>query len=438
MRSPRDTASAVPASLAALAESGILFVVVRNIAEHEGHVTTGIMAHFPLFAAVFVAGVAAATVFRRSLVAKAAIPAVAIVLGLVQGTAWSTGEYSGTATVVILSLLVAFRVTTLAIRDWREPAGFSFGVGTVALLAEVAVISKEDPVWGLLPVITVVFFAGMLASRAASVWLVSRREATPVGAPVSRPHRSAVVLLGVMGAMLGVTVLLGVPGGAFQVSGGFLYRWIAEGLAYLAALIAAVLAPPISWLLGLVDLHVRPQNVERAVNRIKPKGGHAAGGPGIERIIGLAIFIAIFLLLVWMIWRRWKQLLPKEPEVVRVEPQPDLGVIGRRPRRRRGARLRRELPADTVRRWYAEALLALERLNLPKSPSRTPGEYLPVVTGAFPESARGFTALTRAYERVRYGSVVLDQEAVWRLEVERDQAMEALGRARRIDDPGQA
>ena len=90
---------------------------------------------------------------------------------------------------------------------------------------------------------------------------------------------------------------------------------------------------------------------------------------------------------------------------------------------------------DTVRRWYAEALLALERLGLPKPASRTPGEYLPDVARAFPESARGFTALTRAYEQVRYGALVLDRDAVWRLEIDRDAAMQALGKARRLNDP---
>jgi Domain of unknown function (DUF4129) len=80
----------------------------------------------------------------------------------------------------------------------------------------------------------------------------------------------------------------------------------------------------------------------------------------------------------------------------------------------------------------------LERLGLPKPPARTPGEYLPQVTAAFPESGRGFTALTRAYEQVRYGAITLDRDAVGRLEVERDGAMQALGRARRIDDQDKA
>jgi hypothetical protein len=263
-------------------------------------------------------------------------------------------------------------------------------------------------------------------------------EAAPRTAMVARPYRSAVLLLGMLGLFLAGTVGLGVPGGVLQTSGGFVYHWAAEILAYGAGVLAALLLPVISWILSLVDLNFQPHPVKEAIKKIKPGARPTAGGPGFERIIGLVIFVLIFLLLLSMIWRRWKQLLPPEEEVLRIEPQPERGVAGRPHRRRRGPRHRRELPADTVRRWYAEALLALERLGLPKSPSRTPGEYLPVVTGTFPESARGFTALTRAYEQVRYGSVVLDQETVWRLEVERDAAMAALGRARRLDDPDQA
>ena len=60
------------------------------------------------------------------------------------------------------------------------------------------------------------------------------------------------------------------------------------------------------------------------------------------------------------------------------------------------------------------------------------------VNRAFPECAPAFTALTRAYEDVRYGSVRIEEEALGRLDVERGLAMAALSRARRIDDPDQA
>ena len=77
---------------------------------------------------------------------------------------------------------------------------------------------------------------------------------------------------------------------------------------------------------------------------------------------------------------------------------------------------RRELPDDMVRRWYAQALLALERRGIQKPPSVTPGEYLIEVAAALPALADEFTALTRAYEEVRYGNRTFDAASLARLE----------------------
>jgi hypothetical protein len=78
--------------------------------------------------------------------------------------------------------------------------------------------------------------------------------------------------------------------------------------------------------------------------------------------------------------------------------------------------LRRELPADAVRRWYAETLLALRRLGIIREPWQTPTEFAPVVAEAVPGCAAEFELLTRAYEDVRYGSLRLDRPALRDLE----------------------
>ena len=154
-------------------------------------------------------------------------------------------------------------------------------------------------------------------------------------------------------------------------------------------------------------------------------------------MIGLILFVAVVLILVRAIPRRWRSKPDSDEREPEPEPEPARSPLARR-RRIRVPRVRRELPADTVRRWYAEALLVLERLGLPKPPSRTPGEYLRDVTSSFPECAPGFTALTRAYEDVRYGSMRLEARSLDRLGAERDTAMQALSRAGRIHDPDQA
>jgi hypothetical protein len=438
MRSTPELRRAVPAALAAMAEAGVIYVILHDVAINEGRAIAGPMAGYPWFVAVFTVGVALATAFRRSLLAKVAIPVVAVGMGALQATVWGRGGLAAAGTVEILALLVALRVATLAVRDWREPIGESFGFWTAVLFVEAAFVARTDPLGGLLPVIAGVFFAGSLASRAASVWLANRPEQAPVGLPRPRSHRSAAFLIGVLGVAVVIALGLGVQGGPVEVSGAFLYRWVAEGLALAAGLLAFVLLPVLTWFLGLVNISIDAQRVRDAIQRIKPVAtAHGGGGAPVERIIGAIAFVLILLFLLRAIRRQWQMLQPEEPNP-EPDPEPDINfVLTSRRRRGRAPRLRRELPADTVRRWYAEALLALERLGLPKPPSRTPGEYLPQVSRAFPRSARGFTALTRAYEQVRYGAIVLDRDAVLRLEIERDAAMQALGQARRIDDPGQ-
>lgn len=437
MRSAPELRRAVPAALAAIAEGGVIYVILHDVAVHEGGATAGPMASYPWFLVVFTAGVAVATAFRRSVLAKVAIPVAAIGLSVLQSTVWGSGGLSAAGTVSILALLIVLRVVTMAVRDWREPVAESFGLWTAVLLGEAMTVARTDPMGGLMPVIAAVFFAGSLASRAASVWLANHPDRAAAGLPRPRSHRSAAVLIGVLAVALVIALALGAQGGPVEVSGAFLYRWAAEGAALVAGLLAAVLLPFLSWFLGLIDLRVNAQRVQDTIQRIKPvttPGG--GGGAPIERIIGAIAFGLILLLLLRAIRRQWKMLQPEEPNP-EPDPEPQVNYVPRRRRRARGPHVRRELPADTVRRWYAEALLALERLGLPKPPSRTPGEYLPKVTSAFPQSARGFTALTRAYEQVRYGAITLDRDAVWRLEIERDAAMQALEQARRIDDPGQ-
>jgi uncharacterized protein DUF4129 len=109
-----------------------------------------------------------------------------------------------------------------------------------------------------------------------------------------------------------------------------------------------------------------------------------------------------------------------------------------RPSRLSPHRLRRELPANTVRRWYAEALLLLESKGMVKPASSTPGEFLPVISKVYPECASGLNALTRAYENVRYGNRDVDPGTLDTLSIHHAMVMETIRKkARAEDDPGQ-
>lgn len=433
-----DRASVPAATLAAAAESGVLFVLAHLIALDSVRVTAGPFASFPLFAMMFVGAVALSTAFRRHPAMRLAVPVAAITVGLAQGAVWGSAGASGTGTAVVVALAVALRVVMLAIRDWREPIGDSFAVGTAVLFVEVIGVGKRDPVHSLMPAIAVLFFLASLSSRAASVWLSNRPARLGPGSSLARPHRSLIVVLGALGAVMALALVLGAPHGALEISGGFVYGLLAKVVLAMGWVVAELLLRPLYWV--LTKAHVSAEGISRAAARIraiKPAtSGKGAGSSVVERVIGLLLFTGMFVLLVMTIRRRWR-LLTEGAGRPR-EHTPERAPMAPRGRRRRGPRLRRELPADTVRRWYAEALLVLERLGLAKPPSRTPGEYLRDVTRTFPDCASGFTALTRAYEDVRYGSVRMGAEALGRLDIERGLAMAALSRARRIDDPGQA
>jgi hypothetical protein len=95
--------------------------------------------------------------------------------------------------------------------------------------------------------------------------------------------------------------------------------------------------------------------------------------------------------------------------------------------------VRRELPEVTVRRFYAEALLALERRDVAKPDPLTPAEFVPVVGAAFPEVRPSFEDLTRAYEDVRYGDREITLERVARLRGRRSLMLETFRSAQRAD-----
>jgi hypothetical protein len=170
--------------------------------------------------------------------------------------------------------------------------------------------------------------------------------------------------------------------------------------------------------------------ITRHLRRTLRGFGHAVrtgGQPGfLQRLLGLALLTGLALLVGWLIVqqrRRWVERQRHLAEVV--DP-----VVSRSPpepsRRKERARRRRELPEDTIRRWYAEALLQLERRGIVKEPSITPGEFLHEAGAAYLGAEGSLNALTRAYEDVRYGSRVIAAERLDRLEAHRGVILEAL------------
>jgi hypothetical protein len=151
-----------------------------------------------------------------------------------------------------------------------------------------------------------------------------------------------------------------------------------------------------------------------------------AGPPEIwQRMLGFLAFAAIG----YAVFRAIRHFRPPagaepEPRVPGTQTEAALPTVEALPPR---PRFRREPPADTVRRWYAEALSALRRREIVREPWQTPAEFAPVVAGAVPSCADAFAELTRAYEDVRYGSLRIDPTAIGHLEAGQQRILSAIG-----------
>ncbi len=194
-----DRASVLPAMLAALAESAVIFLPLHDVAVNEGRVIAGPMVHYSLFVLVFACGVAVATWCRGSSRLLPAVAASAVAIGVVQGIWWGTGDAVTATASVVLWLLVAARVFTLALRDWRDPIGTSFGVGSGALLMEIISMGGFAEARPVLPFAVAQFFLASLASRAASLRLTAR-QVTMARAESTEEGRSSLGVGGRIGS----------------------------------------------------------------------------------------------------------------------------------------------------------------------------------------------------------------------------------------------
>jgi hypothetical protein len=442
-----DLRSVVPASLAALAEAGLIFLPLWYVLTQIDAGRSGPLVSAVPFVGMFVGGVAVATAFRRFRATAGVVAVAAAVLGFLQADRWGHGGPATVAAAVILAMAVAFRMVTLAFREWQDPIQLSFGVGTGAALVAIVFGSGIRGQWfDLLPVVVPMFFVASMASRAASVRLAERTSLAVAGESVAGsavemdPRTRAVWwLLGGFAALFGLAALTGGHGGILQLIGRAIFPIVAVVLTAAVFLFANLLRP-VFWLaerlhfnfiLGLQKVLARLRATGRG-NGVVP----ASHQPGpLLRLFGLAILVGIALLL----WRALRRQRRKLARFARGEPQDaEVERISVPPRSRRrwfAARARREMPADTVRRWYAESLVALEERGVEKAAARTPAEFLGEVRRAFPIAGTAFEALTRAYEDVRYGRLDISPATMVSLGGQQDGLRGVFRAAPRADEP---
>jgi hypothetical protein len=441
---PRDPRAVVAATLAATAECGLIFLPMRSIVQEVTGAIAGPLATYGLFAALFIGSVTVGTALRVPRPFPVAAGVVAVGLGLLQAVGLGSGDPLGVVVILAASLGTALRVTAIASRDWREPSEV-FGWGSAVLLLEIAMAGAAG--WkSFLPVVVAQFFLASLASRAAAL-LPDRGHRYGLGRR-RWPLLTGASLLGVIGAMA-LPVAIGLRGGLLEGAGRLYIPLGALVLAMVALAVTGgrlphrrqrggglVLAGIVLGFSTLIAVLVKfGHRVHRATQSgpgLATKFRGFGSGSG-ERLIGLVLAAVIVWLLLRALRRRWAGggWIPgpdadEEPETVPAGEVPA--------RERQQSRLpRRELPADTVRRWYAEVLLALERRGLPRPPDRTPSEYMGDVNRAFPECGSEFELLTSAYQDVRYGNRGLDESLMGHLASRRELVMRTIRHAERAD-----
>jgi hypothetical protein len=412
--------------LAALAESGVLALPVWLLLTETRGLEIGVVALAVPFMTIYVGAVLLACRFRAS----RHLPLVAIVVAVLAGAWLGRGDLNRSVFAVVVFLLVALRAITLALRDWRLPIHAEFGWFALALGIEVIVSAGANPEWrGPLVVIVPLFFAAALASRAATVWTTSGSSELDERVRASWIRRAGMATGLLVGAMA-AAVAFSVRGGVFDRVGA----WIAPAANAFASLLAWTLSQvvrPIFWLvdqLGIDPDRVREffEDLRESAARAAQEAGTSKGPTVWQRILGFVAFAAIGYA-VFRVIRRFKpkgggaepeRAVPASATVSTLEePQP---VV---------PRLRRELPADRVRRWYAETLEILRNREVVKEAWQTPGEFVPRVATAFPACAAPFAELTRAYEDVRYGGLRLGGDRLERLEAGQETMAAAMSSA---------
>jgi hypothetical protein len=411
-------------ALAALAEAGVLALPVWLVFTETRGLDIGATALAVPFVAAYVAGALLACRFRAS----RNVAVVAVVLAVASGVWLGHGDINRTVFAMLVCLLVAFRLVALALRDWRVPIHAEFGWFAVGLGLEVMIAADATIAWrGPLVVIVPLFFVAALASRASTVWTTGGAGELDEGVRAAWVRRAVLATGALVAAMVGA-VVLSVRDGVFDRIGAWLTP-TANELAEFLAWILSQAARPIFW---LVDrLGIDPDRVREFLESLRRGAAARASGRGgagdaalWQRLLGLLVFAAIAYA-VFRAIRRFRPPVGAEPE-----PRAPAGTesaaalpepIPPRPL------LRRELPADRVRRWYAQTLEALRRRHVVKDPWLTPAEFVPLVVEAVPSCAEEFAELTRAYQDVRYGSLRMDRAALRRLEAGQERIDLAIG-----------
>jgi hypothetical protein len=409
--------------LAAAAEAGLLALPTHLVLDPARTIDVAAPAFVVAFVPAYVVAALVACRFRGTRNLAAATGVLAILVGMAIGD----GGLQRTAFAVVVAMLLALRVVSLAGRDWRTPVHAELGWWATILGVETLLAAGLLPSWRpALLVVVPLAFACALGSRATTVWS-GHGEAESGGAWVPRSLIAAGALAVAMAAVVG----LASRAGLFGIIGRVI-RPLTEVAAAVLVWLVVQAARPIFWLAERFG--VDPEGVREFLERLRaealqdrapselPPSGSSPG----QRLLGLLIVAGIAFLL-YRVLRRWLSKPEPERPAARERPVPvETGAAPDRLEPPSRWRFRPELPADAVRRLYAEVLLDLRERRVVKDPWLTPAEFVPVVATAFPGAEDDLRALTAAYQDVRYGSRRLGRGDVRALEARQRRLRSAL------------
>jgi hypothetical protein len=232
---------------------------------------------------------------------------------------------------------------------------------------------------------------------------------------------------------MAVAVGLGLRNGVLDHLGSLLAP-VGNAVVAVLVFVFTQLARPILWLVD--KLGIDPEGARRVLDRVGRSASQARDRAvdrvGQPSLLGRLLGLALLVLVVWSLIRFMRRLTPESVATERAVAPPaaavSSGVLAEPPPAPTRT-VRHEPPADRVRRWYGEIVAALAGRGVVMAPAMTPAEFAPEVATAYPESAEGFDALTRAYEDVRYGSGHLDDPTLRELNAHRRSILAAIRRA---------
>ena len=418
-------AAAVPA---ALAEAAVWCLPVYTVVSSGAGATFHLAVFIPMFLATFTVAVALATRYRTSPRVAPIVAAGAIAVGVLLARGGAQREIF----VVVIFLLLGIRAVGQAFRDWREPVAGSFLMGALVLAAESVVGASAPQDWGPpLVVLLPVFFVGSMASRAVSVWMTDDADELPAAERDRWLRRAVIATLWIPVAMA-VAVGFGLRNGVLDHVGSILAP-VGNAVVAVLVFVFTQLARPILWLVD--KLGIDPEGARRVLDRVGRSASQARDRAvdrvGQPSLLGRLLGLALFVLVVWSLIRFMRRITPESVAGDRAIAPPaaaiSSGVLAEPPPAPMRT-VRHEPPADRVRRWYGEVMGALAQRGVVMEPSMTPAEFAPEVAMAYPESADGFDALTRAYEDVRYGSAHLDEPTMHELHAHRRSILATIRR----------